>query len=101
QCSVATIGRDALELRAEWANARLAAIEEAMAEELARLAALEAVWWPKAVKAEATATDKVLAIQRQRMALLGWRGGGTRLAVEAGARREGSGGTGSEVVRVT
>ena len=74
QCSPATIGRDALALRAEWARARAAAVEARLAEDWARLAALEQVWWPKALAADAVATDKVLAIQRQRAGLLAGKG---------------------------
>jgi hypothetical protein len=99
RCSAATIGRDALALRADWVKARSGAIEEAAAEELARLAALEAVWWPKAMATDPVATDKVLAIQRQRLALLGLGGGRAKLTVEAGSRtREGEGAQAMRVV---
>ena len=87
RCSAATVGRDALALRAEWAKLRGAAAEAMVGEDLARLEALEAVWWPKALLAEEVATDKVLAIQRQRAGLLGvGSGGGARMTVEAGAK---------------
>lgn len=104
RCSPATVGRDALAVRAEWAKLRGEAVEAMVGEDLARLEALEAVWWPKALKAEEAATDKVLAIQRQRAGLLGVGAGGTRMTVEAGTKvsagTEGeSGGQGQQVTQ--
>ncbi|MGI8424414.1 MAG: hypothetical protein ACR2NO_09955 [Chloroflexota bacterium] len=84
--SSSVVGRDLKELREEWATARKAVVEEMIDEGVARLNALEKVWWPLAVTADKDATDRVLAIQRQRAQFLrigpGVRGG---VSVTAGA----------------
>ena len=85
--SLATISRDVQALRAEWAEARGKMASELVGEEVARLNALEQVWWPDAMDKDEKATDKVLAIQRQRAALLGLGlgGAGARGAVQVTA----------------
>ena len=96
-CSPSAIGRDLKELKEEWAAARRALVEELVDEEVARLNELEKGWWPKAVdpesEAQGEATDKVLAIQRQRAQFLKiGPGGRAGVAVEAGAAAAGQGG---------
>ena len=84
--SAPTIGRDIKKLREEWGQARAADVEQHVSEEVARLNELEKVWWAKALDAEPVATDKVLAIQRQRAQFLRiGPGAGTALAVTAAA----------------
>ena len=83
--SSSAIGRDVKVLREEWALARAADVEQHVSEEVARLNELERVWWPKALDAEPVATDKVLAIQRQRAGLLGAGIGGARGRVSVAA----------------
>ena len=85
-CSTSAVGRDLKELRDEWAAARAADVETLVGEEVARLNELERVWWPVALNKDKDATDRVLAIQRQRVQLLRiGPGSGGRVAVEAGA----------------
>jgi Trp operon repressor len=94
-CSVATIARDLKVLREEWAEARRALVDELIDEEVARLNELEKVWWPLAVKADREATDRVLAIQRQRAYFLKiGPGGRAGVTVEAGAAGAGGGASG-------
>ncbi len=69
-CSRSTIARDALAIRAEWARARVDAMDQILGEDLARLAALEAEVYPRALTGDPAAVDRVLAIQRQRWQLL-------------------------------
>ena len=101
-CSVPTVARDLKELREEWALARRTLVEELVDEEVARLNELEKVWWPKALDAasgvQGEATDKVLAIQRQRSALLGLTGNkAAAVQVMAGAAASaGAGGVNTE-----
>ena len=84
--SVPMIGRDVKALWEEWAAARAADLEQHVSEEVARLNELERVWWPKALEGEPVATDKVLAIQRQRAQFLRiGPGAGGGVAVTAGA----------------
>jgi hypothetical protein len=82
--SVATLWRDVQALKAEWAAARAAEVAQLVDEEVVRLNELEKVWWPRALGTDREATDRVLAIQRQRAQYLrigpGARG---RVAVEA------------------
>ena len=96
-CSVPTVARDLAALKEEWAAARRELVEELVDEEVARLNELEKGWWPKAVdpqsEAQGEATDKVLAIQRQRAQFLKiGPGGRAGVAVEAGAAASGPGG---------
>ena len=89
-CSASAVGRDVKELKEEWAAARRALVEELIDEEVARLNTMEVAWWDKAVDPEhekqGEATDKVLAIQRQRAQYLKiGPGGRAGVAVEAGA----------------
>ncbi|HXI19393.1 MAG TPA: hypothetical protein VNM48_23760, partial [Chloroflexota bacterium] len=49
--SLGTISRDVKALREAWAAERGRLTEELVAEEVARLNALEGVWWPKAMEA--------------------------------------------------
>ena len=88
-CSVPTVARDLAALKEEWAAERRANVAELLDEELARLNALEQSWWPKAVDPagpeQGRATNRVLAIMRQRMKLLGVGGGaGRRTAARNG-----------------
>lgn len=92
--SLGTISRDVKALREAWAAERGRLTEELVAEEVARLNALEGVWWPKAMEAGDKATDKVLAIQRQRAALLGLSGSGGRGAVQVTAGAMAAAGSG-------
>ena len=85
RCSLATVGRDALAVRQEWAAARTGSVNELVAEELARLRELEKAWWDKARAGEGDATERVLAIMRQRSALLGLGASKTAVQVTAGA----------------
>ena len=99
-CSAPTIARDLALLREEWARARRAMVEELVDEEVARLNELDKVWWPKALDTasdgQGEATDKVLAIQRQRGQYLKiGPGGRAGVSVEAGvAAGHGSGASG-------
>jgi hypothetical protein len=93
--SPSAVGRDLKALKEEWAAARRALVDELVDEEVARLNALEGVWWPKATDVESErqgeATDKVLAIQRQRAQYLKiGPGGRAGVSVEAGAAAGGS-----------
>ena len=92
--SLGTISRDVKALREAWAAERGRLVEELVGEEVARLNALEGVWWPKAMEAGDKATDKVLAIQRQRAALLGLGGSGGRGAVQVTAGAMAAAGSG-------
>ena len=83
--SLSTVSRDVGVLRAEWAAKRGELMEELVGEEVERLNRLEAVWWPGAMEKDKDATDKVLAIQRQRLQLLGIGGGRGSVQVTAGA----------------
>ena len=78
--SLGTISRDVQALRAEWAKERAQVTEERVGEEVARLDELEKVWWPLAVTGDKAATEMVLAIQRQRLHVLGI--GGSKGAVQ-------------------
>src|SRR6266508_316581 len=91
-CSTATVGRDMQAVRATWAKARKAAVDELIGEQLARLVELEKRWWPVATgegvepEEAAAASERVLAIMRQRAALLGLGGAGRQaVKVTAGA----------------
>ena len=104
-CSVATVARDLTALRDEWAATRRALVEELVDEEVARLNTMEAAWWERAVhpghEAQGEATDKVLAIQRQRSQFLKiGPGGRAGVAVEAGAAVGQAGGAGGPVSAV-
>ena len=68
-CSPTAVGRDVLAIRGEWARFRRATVDALVGEELARLNALEAVWWPKALAGDGEATERVLAIIRERLRL--------------------------------
>ncbi|MBI3972911.1 MAG: hypothetical protein HY332_16665 [Chloroflexi bacterium] len=103
-CSPSTVGRDRQWWLQEWARAQTASTAELVGEEVARLKALEAVWWPKALAGDREATDRVLAIQRQRMGLMGiGRGGGravSRVQVEGAAAAKGGVDAAATVMRV-
>ena len=92
--SLSTVSRDVAAIRAEWVQERSGLVQELVAEELERLRLLEGVWWPDAMLKDKDATDKVLAIQRQRMALMGI--GGSRGAVQVTAGAGASGGVNTE-----
>ena len=94
--SLSTVSRDVAVLRAEWAAERGRLMEELVGEEVERLNRLEAVWWPDAMGKDKDATDKVLAIQRQRMALLGLGGSRGAVQVTAGAMAGTTGGVNTE-----
>ena len=83
--SLGTVARDVAALRAEWAAERGRLMEELVGEEVERLNRLEAVWWPDAMQKDKDATEKVLAIQRQRIALMGLGGHRGAVQVTAGA----------------
>lgn len=88
--SVATLWRDVQRLKTEWAAERSAEVALLVDEEVARLNELERVWWPKAMEADKDATDRVLAIQRQRARYLGiGPGGNARLSIEGGGATSG------------
>ncbi len=98
RCSSATVGRDAQAVRLTWAETRRNAAEEVVAEDLARLKQMERRWWAKADSDDADAgeaSERVLAIMRQRAALLGLGSAGGRAAVQvtAGAMAAGASGT--------
>ena len=94
--SLATVSRDVAALRAEWVEERSGLVQELVAEELERLRLLEGVWWPDALLKDKDATDKVLAIQRQRMALMGIGGSRGAVQVTAGAAAGTTGGVNTE-----
>ena len=100
--SLSTVSRDVAALRAEWARERAQLVSEMVGEEVERLNRLEAAWWERAVDKESVqqgeATDKVLAIQRQRSALLGLTGNkAAAVQVMAGAAASaGAGGVNTE-----
>jgi hypothetical protein len=48
-------------------------------EEIARLNAVERVWWPRVLEGEGEALDRWLALQRERVKLRGLVPGGSRL----------------------
>jgi hypothetical protein len=86
-CSKSTIGRDVAALRQQWRARTATVIAELIAEELAKLDAADAVYWPRALAGKLEALDRWLAIHRQRMALLtgGRAAAGTAAGVAAGA----------------
>lgn len=92
-CSRATIGRDVLALRAEWSSLRAQAVEQVMAEDLARLNTVERVLWPLVVDGNGEAIDRWRSVRSDRERLLqpsggGGRGGvGVQVAAGAGAVR--------------
>ena len=90
--SLGTVARDVAALRAEWMKERTRLVDELVGEEVERLNRLEAVWWPDALEKDKDATDKVLAIQRQRMALLGLGAKRGAVQVTAGAVATGAAG---------
>lgn len=69
--SRATVARDVQAVRAEWRERRLADVDQHIAEELARLAAIEAAVLPQAQEGKLIAVDRALAIMQRRAALLG------------------------------
>ena len=99
-CSPATVGRDAQAVRAQWVETRRSAVEEVVAEDLARLKEMERFWWGKANTdgpEAGEASERVLAIMRQRAALLGLGSGGRgAVQVTAGAMAAGAGGVSTE-----
>jgi hypothetical protein len=88
--SLATISRDVQALRVEWVKEQGRGLEEWVAEEVERLNQLEKVWWPLAMTADKEATDRVLAIQRQRAWLLGIGGGRGGVQITAAAAAAGA-----------
>ena len=94
--SLGTVTRDVAALRAEWAVERGRLMDELVGEEVERLNRMEASWWERAVDKgsaqQAEATEKVLAIQRQRRALLGLTGSKAAVQVMAGAAASAGGG---------
>src|SRR5688572_27206141 len=69
KCSPATVGRDVQAVRALWVETRRNAVEEVVAEDLARLKEMERRWWGKANSEgpeAGEAAERVLAIMRQR-----------------------------------
>lgn len=75
-CSASTVARDVRALRAEWAQSRAELVDAYVAEELTRLAELEAVWRAMAFAPGVSlnrldvATANLLAIHRERVKLL-------------------------------
>jgi hypothetical protein len=69
-CSVATIFRDAQEVRREWKRERMELLDALLDEDLARLNELERALWDQAVAGRESAVDRCLAIQRQRAELV-------------------------------
>jgi hypothetical protein len=65
-----TIGRDMVAIRREWARVRVEIVDALVDEELARLNALAERVWEQAMGGKLEAVDRVLAIQRQRVALV-------------------------------
>ena len=99
-CSPATVGRDVQAVKAQWVERRQSAVEEVVAEDLARLKEMERFWWGKANTdgpEAGEASERVLAIMRQRAALLGLGSGGRgAVQVTAGAMAAGPGGVNTE-----
>jgi hypothetical protein len=101
RCGTGTVGRDVQAVRAAWVETRKKAIEEVVAEDLARLKEMERRWWAKANSDDqgaGEAAERVLAIMRQRAALLGLGSSGGRGAVQvtAGAMAGSVGGVNTE-----
>lgn len=72
--SVATVNRDLQAVREDWAERRDAAYSSWVAEELAKLDALERSWLPRALKvqdADVSAVREVLRVMDRRAKLLG------------------------------
>lgn len=68
---VATVLRDIKAIRAEWKAQRLRDYDEHVAEDLARLAEVEAAVLPQAIEGNLDAVDRELDIMKRRADLLG------------------------------
>ena len=87
-CSTGTVGNDMQAVRSMWAESRKRAVEELVAEDLARLKEMERRWWEAANSdgpEAGAASERVRAIMRQRAALIGVGAGSGRGAVQVTA----------------
>lgn len=66
-----TIQRDIKAIRSEWQEHRLAAMDQALAEDLERLGIAEKAIWPAVIKGDLLAIDRLLRIMERRAKLLG------------------------------
>jgi hypothetical protein len=83
-CSPATICRDLIVIRAEWAERRRDLYEERAAEDLARTDAMIAVLWPGVLAGDGRAIDRVLALLHYRADVLGLKRPGAAAGVDLG-----------------
>ena len=66
-----TVHRDVQAIRAEWAAARMAALDEQAAEDLQRFRAIEQTLWPKTLTGDHRAIAQWLRLQERRARTLG------------------------------
>lgn len=66
-----TIHRDIEALRIEWQKQRLAAMDQAAAEDLQRLSAIERTLWPFVQRGDLQALDRLLKVMERKAKLLG------------------------------